>query len=1417
MEELEKDSKIEPSDIELTEGNKIDSVYHSEENKKNDLINTSENKVKEKEEKNITNQEQIIMNNEEQKTEELFPNDVYNFDSNKENNEKKVIIEPEPNTNNMNENLPQNNNQTNDEINKEEKEKNNIEGNYNNEGYNQYNDNNLYNQREPNNFPNEEEYINYPTHELLNIKENQIYPQIPIQNPPLFPPNNNDIIPFDSYNIIQLNEPRGIPPNYPNHIQPFPPHGMLEHPPFPPSNAPFPPHGPPQLLPHFSPHFMPPAGRNFPPHFGPQIIPSIGPHFMPPIGPQIIPPIGPHIIPPIGPHFLPPIGPHFMPPIGPHFMPHFGPHFEPRFGPDFNIPQPYYDYQNNNMEYNDDIGFNSIKGNIEINDNVKGDYDNAYNEDMQYYYEQNVDFRPNEFPPFPMNQFNYYENEHRIINNNINEKNKGKDKNRNKSEEMKSSDDIIKNKLNYKKVPLYIDIILPKLLISPQQSCFPKIKLKKEIKSFPIILIHNLEYYHLFIEFLNKSTIYKDFNVLPILKNKLIRPKIEVRQIFIESHFPKNFNLIKFADITDSNQFPIYSKEENESIINEIKKVTENDDNYFDNFMNSWINKIMNLMVDFVKFRLKYFSYYYYCNVCHFPCLYISDYIIDEFNNDDDKNKLIIGDCVKALNDLMEIIIIPEYKSENSKIRENILNVICYEEEYNYINYSFETEINGTFINCNSLQSLNKIMDEISDRNIIIQNKNAKKSSKIKFNLINNYMFELIISSIYVDKVFQYLINNNCFRFIKGICILMDNKSNGNNVNYNLLTIKKKYDDYLKDIYVEQNDVFEFLKRAKDNTKFRNNKKYEVNHPALSYINYNQKYMNIHKIISYYYNKYPSYSSQIFHDIILDFLENIDIIKDQNKNVNISEQKLDKKGSASKKQKINKIINIFKSIRENVSMLDKNKIVDININVIKAMQKYEQNLFLFKNDFNLWLTGSDNISIEKICYYIGSLMYNIDLCLYDNNEHIEINNDNDQNSIVLYKEFIGDYIDVLLHENNKYKIITFPYFLICSMEYNEIPKKDDDKYNIVYIIKYDLKNKDDYSQILFNLNDNTKVFQLFTFFKINDIKLKKNPRKALIYLEPINKKECIEQKLKMDDIVLYNDDLNIMDTIRFETPYNSNENFESINNDNLYITADNIAYNKNNEENDNSKITKYMQFFNNKYGTNLNSDMTSLSLEEIYMKNEGLFILSKTNLENLVVLNLSKNNISDISHLGKCNFPKLKKLTLESDSMANPQDKITDISPLMHSNFPELFILNLKHNLISDISYLLFMNFPNLIILDLSHNQIESVYVFNEVNFPNLETLDLSYNLITDITPFNFSGKKKQKQPVKNIDNSSIINSSNITNFLSKSLSTSEIIKKNYVLPSLKILKIKNNKIIIDEGYLMTVKSLRSRGITIFK
>ena len=987
----------------------------------------------------------------------------------------------------------------------------------------------------------------------------------------------------------------------------------------------------------------------------------------------------------------------------------------------------------------------------------------------------------------------------------------------NQLENVKSTENINKNNINNRRIPLYIDIILSPLLMDPYLLCYPKNKLNDNINSFPIILIYNIEYYDMFINFLNTSTIYKGFNISPVLKDKLIMPKIETNNQFGESHLPQNFDIIKFADITNSFDYPIYPMEIHEKIINDIKKEMNDDVNEFINRMNSWINMIMDLIVEFIKFKLKRISYYYYCDICRYPCFYFSDYLPEDFIIENSNIKIMINDSIKAFNELIEIVNIKPHKDKNSKQKENIINVICYEEEYNYMNYSFENEINGTFINCSNLKSLNKIMNEISDRNILIQNKNAKKASKIKFNITNNYLFELIISSIYIDKVFQFFINNNYFRFIKGICVLIDNKNDNNNfnINNNLLVIKKKYDDYIKDKHIEQNDIFLFLKNAKEDISFRNNQKYLVNNPVINYINYIQSFVKFHKDLSFYYTKYPSYSAQIFHDIILDFLKTIDIIKEQIDSSKSSKPKNIKNLSFSKKSKINKVLNIFKIIRQNISISDinyKKKMRGIDDIINNNLKKYEQDFSLFISDFNLWLNNSDNIFHEKLSYLTGSIMFTIDSNLSDNKEMYYENNEIDKtnNDLILYKEFVGNYIDVLIHENNKYKIITFPSFLICSTELTDIKNKDEDKYIIIYVIKYNLENKEQFLNILFDLNEETKVFQMFTFFRITDVKIKKNPQKVIVYMEPINKKECHEMKLKLDDAVVYNYNSNIMETIRYENVDKTNEN---INGDNLYITAADPL--QNNEEINNQKITKYMQFFNNKYGTNLNKDMKSLSLEERYMKNLGLLILSKTNLENLIVLNLSKNNISDLSPLQNCNFPKLKKLYLESGLNTNPQEKIKDISPLMHVNFPDLFILNLRNNLISDISYLLFINFPNLIILDLSHNQIESIYVFSEVNFPNLETLDLSNNFITDISPFISSGKKKQT--VKNVDSSSFLNSSNVSVFLSKSISNNENMKKNAILPSLKTLKIKNNKILIDEGYLMTIKALKNRGITIFK
>ena len=1445
MNEAQINTKIEQSDIEFTEEQKIEPIY-SNEKEKNGQIEDLNNKSSNLDEKQV-------LDNEEQIGEKLYFDENKNVEISKENLES---IENKKENNNLIDNFQQD-----EEFPKE----NNIIDNNKDEAYNedysdQENGNNIHKQEGytnsnheqdiyypnyqiPQTFPYQDYYNphisyvpNYPHYPpLLNGSHFQNYsrpyrqPQDPLllnnQNPlpssvihgphyinnsslphgphlpyigdPIYQPHNAQFHPYNPQyppSVIQIHN---IVPEFPQNIQPFPPHG---------EKFPFEPYIPSQDIPFFPPNVFPPHGP-----FPPNVVPPHGP-----LPPNVFPPHGPfppNVFPP-----YPPYGNSIYPPHGfphkPYYLPHFGPHF---------MPPPNDEFHNQNKEEDEkDVGFSSDNGQINIyNKNQKQFYNNSikddYNGDMLYNSnEYGNNNESNEFQPYLYDYYNYYGNNQIFgFDNYINDEQSNTIKH---LEESKSIEDKINIKLNYERIPLYVDAILSETLMNENIICFPKIKPQNYTNSIPIVIIHNPDFYQLFLEFLKSNSIYKEFNSFPVLKNKLILSKDDIYIEHEESHFPKNINLLKFADITDSFQLPLYIKEDQDDIIKEIKKNLGNDENYFTKFINSWINLVMDLIVEFIKFKLKKISYSYYCNICHFPCFYLSDYIENEFNIEEDINKLIINDTIYAFNELMGIINI----KNSDKKKENIINVICYEEEYNYMNYSFESEINGTFINCNNIKSFNKIMNEINDRNIFIQNKNSKIESKIKYNITNNYMFELIISSIYIDKIFQYLINNNFFRFIKGICFLIDNKNNNNNINNNLLEIKKKYNNYLKDIYIEQNDVIQFLKNAKEGMKYRNNQKFQVKQSIINYINYSLKYLNFHKNISFYYNKYPTNPVQIFENIILDFLKTIDIIKNQSQNSKSSNQKNNKKNIDLKKNKLNNILNVFIKIKQKLSLSDniEKKKNEINRIINNNLEKYEQNLSLLISDFNIWLNTPDNISLEKLSYFIGSLMYTIDTCLCDNNINYEENiNDNEKinkekNITVLYKEFIGNYIDILIHENNKYKIVTFPNFLVCSNELMNISKKDEDNFNIIYIIKLNMSNKDDFVQILFDLNDGKKVFQMFTFFKINDIKIKRCQKKLMVYLEPINKKEYLELKLTLDDNIIYNYVSNIMETIKYNTSIKHDDNSDNTNN--LYITANEQLYDNYNEQEDNNgKITKYMRYFNNKYGTNLNTEMTSLSLEESNMKNMGLLILSKTNLENLIVLNLNKNNISDISPFKNCNFPKLKKLSLESDEMSNPQDKITDISPLIHCNFPELFILNLKNNLISDISYLLFMNFPNLIILDMSHNQIESVYVFNEVNFPNLETLDLNNNFITDISPFISSGKKKQN--VKNIDSSSFLNSSNISNFLSKSVSNNEMTSKSSILPSLKILKIKNNKITIDERYLMTIKALKSRGITIYK
>ena len=105
-------------------------------------------------------------------------------------------------------------------------------------------------------------------------------------------------------------------------------------------------------------------------------------------------------------------------------------------------------------------------------------------------YEYNMDYRPNEYNQYPMDNYNYYENEQGFDSNNYVYEENGK---RNKFlEESKSIEDKINEKIDYERISLYIDAILSQPFMSENTPCFPKINIKSDIQSFPIIIIHGI-------------------------------------------------------------------------------------------------------------------------------------------------------------------------------------------------------------------------------------------------------------------------------------------------------------------------------------------------------------------------------------------------------------------------------------------------------------------------------------------------------------------------------------------------------------------------------------------------------------------------------------------------------------------------------------------------------------------------------------------------------------------------------------------------------------------------------------------------------------------------------------------------------------------------------------------------------------
>ena len=325
---------------------------------------------------------------------------------------------------------------------------------------------------------------------------------------------------------------------------------------------------------------------------------------------------------------------------------------------------------------------------------------------------------------------------------------------------------------------------------------------------------------------------------------------------------------------------------------------------------------------------------------------------------------------------------------------------------------------------------------------------------------------------------------------------------------------------------------------------------------------------------------------------------------------------------------------------------------------------------------------------------------------------------------------IQDIFDELVEllDQKKYKIIKKEENILLVLS-------DKDEFNQIQEVKLNLVNKG-------RNNDD------YTNFLLNEIKSLRNSLNEInILKEEITKlKNFIMNKIEIPN-------QNIKETLSIEE-FNKKTGFQIVSNKIEDLRINGKRFNNQNLE-DLSKVE-------------LNN------LKCLYLGDNDIneiIPLQNANFQQLEILSLRTNLISDISILEKVNFPNLKNLFLNNNIINN-------IEALRKVNFPKLEILGLHTNMIKDISPLENAKFPNLKELYLNHNNISNINPLGKADFKNIEKLSFDENDISDISileKVNFIKLKKLYLPKNRIKDIKCLENANFPELIILSLHSNEI------------------------------------------
>ena len=512
-----------------------------------------------------------------------------------------------------------------------------------------------------------------------------------------------------------------------------------------------------------------------------------------------------------------------------------------------------------------------------------------------------------------------------------------------------------------------------------------------------------------------------------------------------------------------------------------------------DLYYDDWINDVMKIFFNFIKFNYDYYLEFVKCDKCKKTALFINNlYNLFPFNEpsfynqiyEDMKDNQVYEKSVDIANNIVDNvdfsnIFIGEKESKN--IDKTLINIIYYDEGINDHrneiigdSFIFEEECNGTLLLVTSIKSMLLLLKSI---------KNSKDCPK----------FHLICAGSAFENLMKYLLQFNDFnKYIVGVIIYTYNTQK-------YFYLKNEY-NILKGIYSNQEEIIDYIRKNKSDK----NIKYKI--PKLiTYKDYNEKYIEFHKIISLQYGKLYQKSSYL---TALNILEEYLTANGQTDNFDL--------------KNFLHTLEVFSQ-----GPRDYKKIIN----------EYTHESFYAL--FNKWLNQIDPLAIRKIAFFISGLQ--LSLNIYGIRDKKGFNYLSE-----LYRGALFNYSLVLNYERNIGNIITYPSFFSTTLDvevakqfskYNE-PNEREGLFSANYIIHliprngwisqgFNITNISNYK------NEKEILFQPFCFFKLTNVTVDLKNNICFIYLELIGKKEIWEKKMNNYSSIEYQQPENYIELKNF--------------------------------------------------------------------------------------------------------------------------------------------------------------------------------------------------------------------------------------------------------------------------------------------